>query len=97
MCMKANHKSLRVKNVSNFTNALLLILLFFVLVANFSAKAQFSADERKDTTIILLSDITVQLQCAQALNDLYNFKFPEAESKFLRPPKGQALMSARHR
>jgi tetratricopeptide (TPR) repeat protein len=36
----------------------------------------------KDTTIILLSDVRVQLECSQAMNDLYNFKFPEAEQKF---------------
>ncbi len=36
----------------------------------------------KDTTIILLSDLHVQLECTQALNDLYNFKFPQAEYQF---------------
>jgi tetratricopeptide (TPR) repeat protein len=38
--------------------------------------------EKKDTTIILLSDVRIQLQCTQALNDLYNFKFETAETKF---------------
>lgn len=50
------------------------------LVASMAVWAQ--AGEKKDTTIILLSDLTVQLQCTQALNDLYNFKFESAESKF---------------
>ena len=37
---------------------------------------------KKDTTIILLNDLGVQLECTQALNDLYNFKFTEAEKQF---------------
>ncbi len=37
---------------------------------------------KKDTTIILISDITVQLEATQALNDLYNFKFDKAEQQF---------------
>lgn len=37
---------------------------------------------KKDTIIILLSDMRIQLQCTQALNDLYNFKFDRAETKF---------------
>jgi len=56
------------------------LLIPFFLVAGFSVSAQYSA--KKDTTIILLSDVSVQLECTQALNDLYNFKFPEAEYQF---------------
>src|SRR5687767_7348261 len=41
-----------------------------------------SATTRKDTTIILISDLHVQLECTQALNDLYNFNFPRAEFQF---------------
>jgi len=37
---------------------------------------------KKDTTIILISDVTVQLQTTDAMNDLYNFKFEEAEKLF---------------
>jgi hypothetical protein len=37
---------------------------------------------RKDTTVVLLNDLKTQLDCTQALGDLYNFKFPEAESQF---------------
>lgn len=37
---------------------------------------------RKDTTIILINDLQIQLECTQALNDLYNFKFDRAESQF---------------
>ena len=37
---------------------------------------------RNDTTIILISDLHVQLECTQALNDLYNFNFQRAEFQF---------------
>lgn len=37
---------------------------------------------KKDTTIILISSITVQIEATQALNDLYNFKFEKAEQQF---------------
>jgi len=57
-----------------------LIMILFLCVAGNSVKAQ---DEiKKDTTIILISDLHVQLECSQALNDLYNFKFPQAEHQF---------------
>lgn len=57
-----------------------LLALLFQLVAVFAVQAQKTA--KKDTTIILLNDLTVQLQCSQALNDLYNFKFDKAEENF---------------
>lgn len=62
-----------------------LLRCFFVgltlqLVAVFTIQAQKA--QKKDTTIILLNDLTVQLQCSQALNDLYNFKFDKAEENF---------------
>lgn len=57
-----------------------LVALGILFVASFSVQAQKAV--KKDTTIILLSDLTVQLQCAQALNDLYNFKFEKAEDGF---------------
>jgi hypothetical protein len=37
---------------------------------------------KKDTTVILISNIQVQIEATDALNDLYNFKFNEAEKKF---------------
>ena len=40
------------------------------------------AQPKKDTTLILISNITVQLEATQALNDLYNFKFEKAEQQF---------------
>lgn len=57
-----------------------LLTMFILLVAGFSVQAQKVA--KKDTTIILLNDLTVQLQCSQALDDLYNFKFDRAEAGF---------------
>lgn len=57
--------------------AMVVVLTF---VAGFTAGAQTSV--KKDTTIILISDLHVQLECTQALNDLYNFKFPQAEYQF---------------
>lgn len=36
----------------------------------------------KDTTVILISDINIQLECSQGLNDLYNFEFSKAERQF---------------
>ncbi|MEK6782629.1 MAG: tol-pal system protein YbgF [Bacteroidota bacterium] len=41
-----------------------------------------SAQVKKDTTIILISNITMQIETTQALNDLYNFKFDKAEQQF---------------
>lgn len=41
-----------------------------------------AAQVKKDTTIILISSISVQLESSQALNDLYNFKFERAEQQF---------------
>lgn len=55
-------------------------VLIFVSVAGSAAQAQYA--EKTDTTIILLSNIQVQLECTQALNDLYNFKFSRAEEQF---------------
>lgn len=57
-----------------------IIVGIFLLVVSFQLKAQ--NQQKKDTTIILLSDFRVQLECTQALNDLYNFKFENAEAKF---------------
>lgn len=53
-----------------------LYLLAFLFLA-ISARSQ----AKKDTTIILISDISIQLEAAQALNDLYDFKFAKAEQQ----------------
>ena len=55
-----------------------LIAIIFALAIPAAAQQTF----KKDTTIILLSDLHIQLECQQALNDLYNFKFPQAEYQF---------------
>lgn len=57
-----------------------LFVLVGLVISAFSIRAQ--AVEKKDTTIILITDLAVQLQCTEALNDLYNFKFDDAEWKF---------------
>lgn len=58
----------------------LLLTCILALVAVFSVSAQPVA--KKDTTIILLTDLKVQLECTKALNDLYNFKFEDATFQF---------------
>jgi tetratricopeptide (TPR) repeat protein len=58
----------------------LALLLSVQFVAGNPAWAQLN--EKKDTTIILINDLIIQLECTQALNDLYNFKFSRAESQF---------------
>jgi Putative Zn-dependent protease, contains TPR repeats len=56
------------------------MVVLLLLVSTSASKAQVAT--QKDTTIILISDIHVQLECTQALNDLYNFKFDQAELQF---------------
>src|SRR5687768_17117436 len=58
----------------------IFLAITFALVANFPAASQNSA--KKDSTVILLSDYDIQLECTQALNDLYNFKFDRAQKEF---------------
>jgi hypothetical protein len=55
-------------------------ILLPLWVAQLDARAQMMT--KNDTTIILISDLNVQLECSQALNDLYNFKFSAAEAQF---------------
>lgn len=68
-------KELTIRKVAKF-----FCIGMLLCVATFSIQAQTVA--KKDTTIILLSDLRIQLECNEALNDLYNFKFPEAEQQF---------------
>src|SRR6267154_1469930 len=67
-----NQSARRVKRVT---------FLFFCLVI-FWTTSFGQSKTKKDTAIILISDITVQLQTTDAMNDLYNFKFAEAEKLF---------------
>lgn len=60
-------------------------ILIILSLCLFSVSAQTiikEATTKKDTTIILITDLHVQLECTQALNDLYNFNFPRAELQF---------------
>ena len=41
-----------------------------------------TGQEKKDTTIILISNMVIQIEATQALNDMYNFKFEKAEQQF---------------
>lgn len=78
---------MRVKEKHNHANQhihiafRIAVFLAFLLSATVCASAQ-SAKASKDTTIILINDLHVQLECTQALNDLYNFKFDKAEFQF---------------
>jgi hypothetical protein len=60
------------------------LLVFIFLFFQFTAQSQAlpGVNAKKDTTIILISDLHVQLECVEALNDLYNFKFEAAEFQF---------------
>lgn len=69
--MKAN--ALKVRGLT-------LLIVVALSVDCFDLKAQ--STPKKDSVVLLLSDISVQLQCTQALNDLYNFKFSKAEVTF---------------
>ncbi|MDH5397065.1 MAG: tetratricopeptide repeat protein [Cyclobacteriaceae bacterium] len=39
--------------------------------------------QKSDTTIILITDMQIQIESSQGLNDMYNFKFREAHSQFM--------------
>ncbi len=60
-----------------FTTIIKRAPLIFFIVASSLAIGQV----KKDTTIILISDIVVQMETTQALNDLYDFKFEQAEQQ----------------
>ena len=60
----------------------IFFILLFSLVWVVEGRAQSQVKVKKDTTIILLSDLGVQIDCSQALDDLYNFKFDKAEQQF---------------
>ena len=55
-----------------------IFVLHVFLFLGVSALAQ----EKKDTTLILINDIRIQIEATEALNDLYNFKFEKAEQQF---------------
>jgi hypothetical protein len=55
-----------------------IFVLHLFLFIGVSAFAQ----NQKDTTLILINDIRIQIEATEALNDLYNFKFDKAEQQF---------------
>lgn len=57
------------------------IKIFGLYVFLFLGLSAFGQNE-KDTTIILINDIRIQIEATEALNDLYNFKFEKAEQQF---------------
>ena len=61
----------------NFRSHNLFSTLVFLIVFASQANCQV----KKDTTIILISSPGVQIEAAQALNDLYDFKFEKAEQQ----------------
>jgi hypothetical protein len=80
MSFQYKYTSIKKFALSNYIALKSLFLIFFLLVAGIDASSQASV--KKDTTIILISDVSIQLECNQALNDLYNFKFDRAEDEF---------------
>jgi hypothetical protein len=61
----------------------LLIAKCALVVSIFSAMdTSAQVQPRKDTTIILISNLQIQIETTQALDDLYNFKFDKAEMQF---------------
>jgi hypothetical protein len=51
------------------------------LLAIFLLYGEAFPQTKKDTTIILISNVNMQLECSSALNDMYNFKFEKAEKQ----------------
>ncbi len=54
-------------------------LFLFVVSATISLG---QPNQRRDSTVILISDLTVQLETTDAMNDLYNYQFDSAEVFF---------------
>jgi hypothetical protein len=61
--------------------ALKFIHVILILVAGLVCDRSF-AQVKKDTTIVLINNIALQIEISDALNDLYNFKFEKAEQQF---------------
>lgn len=62
-----------------------LIKIFTGLVAGvmmLTPLEEANAQIKKDTTIILINNVAMQIEISEALNDLYNFKFTKAEQQF---------------
>jgi hypothetical protein len=57
-------------------------LAFFLCLILLLVSSNSFCQNRKDTTSILISDITVQLEVTDAMDNLYNFKFERASEQF---------------
>lgn len=68
--------------VQNFLGTRLMALMVVASAGFYSPTTAQPVSVKKDTTIILISDITMQIEINQALSDLYNFKFEKAEQQF---------------
>ncbi len=81
-------ETMRPKIVSDYqlpvTDCLQLTKFFLLCsISFFSASVGFGQTKaKKDTTVILIADFTVQLDATEAMNNLYNFKFDKAEVLF---------------
>jgi tetratricopeptide (TPR) repeat protein len=59
-----------------------VLLACLVMSCSWSSASAQSKTVKKDTTIILINNVTMQIEISQALSDLYNFKFDVAERQF---------------
>jgi hypothetical protein len=60
---------------------LIILFAFFCTAISFSTFAQQPLP-KYDSVGMLITDLRVQLECTEAIDQLYNFKFTEAESLF---------------
>jgi hypothetical protein len=65
-----------------FAKCIVLVAIIMVINTETRARQTAEAGPRKDTTLILISNLEIQLETTQALDDLYNFKFDKAEKEF---------------
>jgi len=59
-----------------------VLLACMVMCCSWHSASAQAKPVKKDTTIILINNITMQIEISQALSDLYNFKFERAEQQF---------------
>lgn len=60
-----------------------ILITFFFITCFCQAHGQLQSTVDNDTSqIILISDMLIQIEANQAMNDLYNFKFDKAEAQF---------------
>jgi hypothetical protein len=55
------------------------VLIFILLIVGHGYSY---AQIKKDTSIVLINNVAMQIEISEALNDLYNFKFAKAEQQF---------------